>query len=515
MSQQTSSLPFRTMIEWSSRYTSVVVAGMVLGLLLFYRSGALPLVLLGLVVFGGFALLRPHLALLFVPITMPLYLIPASISVPFIREQPFWFPLHEIVLLIVLGATCVHWLVTRGLERDFDFSQIQSQLPSLRAYIPHALFLVAGVIGVLIAVPEGQSAALREFRWVIVEPLIFLVLLKIHATSLDMPLTDTGSAVLPYGLVLLAFVLGGAVVGMVGMFQFVGLDLVWLFGEKTTAAFASNVVPLGGGLVRATSVFGHPNNLGLYLERVWPVAAAVVAVTLQSNHFSLRPWNWRMVFFALCCLLCLGGVAVSFSRGAWLGSIVAVIVLASPLLQQRMSSRSFPALAGLCLLVVVVGGLAFSIRGDPTTGSTDARILLWQEASTLIRQNPLGLGLDQFYYYHNPDFGRSIIDSSLIGTSEQYARHPHNLVLDTWIQVGPLGLIALVWVLVRFTRQALPVVNKPFTTSTSFLSLGVLAAMAAAVLHGLVDSFYFWPDLAFTFWMFIAIVERNQVEVEN
>lgn len=349
----------------------------------------------------------------------------------------------------------------------------------------------------------------------IVEPLIFLVLLKMHASSLDMPLTEKGPAVLPYGLVLLGFVFGGAGVGVVGMLQFIGLDLVWLFGEKTTAAFASNVVPLGGGLVRVTSVFGHPNNLGLYLERVWPVAAAVVAVTLQSNHFSLRPWNWRMVFFAVCCILCLGGVAVSFSRGAWLGSIVAVIVLASPLLQQRMSSRSFPALAGLCLLVVVVGGLAFSIRGDPTTGSTAPRILLWQEASTLIRQHPLGLGLDQFYYYHNPDFGRSIIDPSLIGTSEQYARHPHNLILDTWIQLGPLGLIALIWVLVRFTRQALPMANKPFATSTSFLSLGVLAAMAAAVLHGLVDSFYFWPDLACIFWMFIAIVERNQVEMEN
>jgi hypothetical protein len=29
--------------------------------------------------------------------------------------------------------------------------------------------------------------------------------------------------------------------------------------------------------------------------------------------------------------------------------------------------------------------------------------------------------------------------------------------------------------------------------------------MTAALVHGLVDSFYFWPDLAFAFWLMLAL----------
>ena len=37
--------------------------------------------------------------------------------------------------------------------------------------------------------------------------------------------------------------------------------------------------------------------------------------------------------------------------------------------------------------------------------------------------------------------------------------------------------------------------------------LGALAAMTAALVHGLVDNFYFVPDLALAFWLLLALVE--------
>jgi O-antigen ligase len=140
------------------------------------------------------------------------------------------------------------------------------------------------------------------------------------------------------------------------------------------------------------------------------------------------------------------------------------------------------------------------VRGDVAGGSTPIRLLLWREAIGYIRLHPLGIGLDQFLYYHDPNSGRSLIDQLLMNTSEQYAAHPHNMLLDTWLRLGPLGVAALGWLLVRFFAAGRARLSDP-------VALGALAAMTAALVHGLVDNFYFVPDLALAFWLLVALVE--------
>jgi hypothetical protein len=138
-------------------------------------------------------------------------------------------------------------------------------------------------------------------------------------------------------------VLGGALAGLLGLLQYVGLDLVPLLGRKQCFAPdggpCANIVA-DGGVRRVLSVYGHPNNLGLYLGRVWPVAAALALAgfrPLTTDHRPpiadrriLSPLDVRLssLVFGLGSLLCLGGIVVSFSRGAWLGALAATAVLA-------------------------------------------------------------------------------------------------------------------------------------------------------------------------------------------
>jgi O-antigen ligase len=111
----------------------------------------------------------------------------------------------------------------------------------------------------------------------------------------------------------------------------------------------------------------------------------------------------------------------------------------------------------------------------------------------MLRDHPLGIGLDQFGRLY-PQY----IDPSLAGTNEINTAHPHNLILDIALRMGPLGIVALCWLLVAFYRRAAAMASPQ-------LRAGLLAAMTAALVHGLVDSFYFWPDLAFAFWLFLAL----------
>lgn len=473
-------------------------AAMALCLAFFHASVLpLPLRLAGLALFALLALAQPVGGLVCAVLAAPLYLMPTSIEA---AGRTWLFPLHEIALLITTAAVAGQWMI--GLIRDRNIADWHAWIQHVRttgaAYAPHLLLALAGVIGVLLAVPEGRGAALREFRWLIVEPLLFYGLVRVTS--------------MPRALLAGALALSGAWVATIGALQFAGLDLAPFIGEKR--AFSENIIAVDG-VRRVTSVYGHPNNLGLFLERVCPLAAALALGEWSGKRLSTttgahgaehpsRRSGATPLFFAVCALLSLVGVAVSFSRGAWLGSAVAAAVIGVGWFlfrsQDRRSIR-WPTLALVGVVMAAVVALALTLRGGPGGGSTDARLLLWRESLAYLQQHPFGLGLDQFYYYHNPAFGRSQIDPSLLGTSEEYAAHPHNLLLDAWINAGPIGVLAFGWLLLRFYQNAFSAVRE----RRDLLALGALAAMTAALIHGLVDRFYFVPDLAIAFWALIAV----------
>jgi O-antigen ligase len=484
---------------------------MSLGLALFYWGSALPLVLAGLLIFGLLALARPDLGLLFVPLTVPLYLMPAAISgLRSDPSKPFMLPVHEAALLVVAAATAAGWGWRLVMNQGSRAKERIVPAALLRAYGPPLLFLVAGIWGLMIAVERGP--ALIEFRRLIAEPLIFYALLRSQIADRRSQVAHGSLEIAPW--LLAAFVLGGALVALLGLLQYIGLDLVPYVGTKQCFApdggICSNIVA-DGGVRRVLSVYGHPNNLGLYLGRVWPIAAAIAIYDfrfwildfrasaqskIQNPKSKIPSW-----LYLLGALLCLGGIVVSFSRGAWLGALAALAVLALPLLRARFGGRAAPALVAFGVVLAALAGLGLTVRGDVAGGSTPVRLLLWREATGYILLHPLGIGLDQFVHYHDPNSGRSLIDPSLIGTSEQYAAHPHNLLLDTWLRLGPLGLAAFGWLLARFFGAGRQRLYHP-------AALGALAAMTAALVHGLVDNFYFVPDLALAFWLLIALVEN-------
>ncbi|GAB4202275.1 MAG: hypothetical protein OHK0022_25330 [Roseiflexaceae bacterium] len=517
----------------------LALVGIAVGLGLFSRVEALAVRVPALALFGLLALARPRLMLLFVPLTMPMYLI--GVLMLGLRASETRLPLHEIALLCALGGTLAHiaWDWLSRWREGAAWPRLALTAADLRRFAPHGLFLLAGVLGVLLAVE--RRPALIEFRRVIAEPLIFYGLLLWHTrTKNQEPRTEftaealrtqrgTGT-VLPSGAVsagtqnsklktqnspqgetqnsklktqnfLDAFILGGVLAAVIGLLQVVGVDLIWMFGDKATVGRAENVVS-DGALVRATSFYGHPNNLGLALGRVWPLAAVLALAAWRGLLPKRQAW-----LYGPAALVCLAGIVVSVSRGAWLGVVAAAAVLVAHQLARNTHNARLPWLLGLGAALAVVAGLALTLRGGPVGGSGAVRLLIWREALLLIQQHPLGLGLDQFLYYHDPQYGRSLIDPSLIGTSEQFAAHPHNLVLDTWLRVGPLGLLALGWLVLRYLRAGLRTLRGP-AELPALVALGALAALAAALVHGMVDNFYFVTDLALAFWLLLAVTER-------
>jgi len=419
--------------------------------------GPLPIKIVGVVLMACVAWYHPAIPLALVPATAPLYLIPMAVS------ATAAIPIHEVILIIVTPFWLTHvWRERHTIWRPSDLWV--------------ALLLISATLSIAWALPEGRGEALRTWRWIIVEPVWWLVLMR-HAIATQ--------RITIARLIQVMAVAGGIVAG-IGALQFIGVDLAPWLGQKRS--FSDNVVATGN-IRRVASVYGHANNLGLFLERIWPWALAALVVPA---------WRWRGAWPVAISVAI--GLLLSFSRGAWLatalasGLFVAVYAGASTL---RRRPWLIPSAMSVGIALVAVALLARGGEG----GSIDARLLLWQESVAWLQQRPWGLGLGQFYFFHNPEFGHSIMDARLIGTSEQYAAHPHNLVLDMWLNLGPAGLIAIGAIIIAQLRHAL---RPPLTISARTLAAITLVAMLA---HGSIDQFFFVSDLVYCFWLMILVIQ--------
>jgi O-antigen ligase len=238
------------------------------------------------------------------------------------------------------------------------------------------------------------------------------------------------------------------------------------------------------------------------MGRYWPMAAALAHAAFWGEP-SRGAGARRALPWLLVTALCGGGLLVSFSRGAYLGALAAAAVLAALLLPRQIwrDRRVLGGLAaiGLLGLAAIAAVVALDIeRFNPFGASSGIRVLTWRSALAMLRDAPLGVGLDQFGRLY-PRY----IDPSLTGTNEVNTAHPHNLLLDIALRMGPLGLAAFAWLIGRFYRDVRAQLSYP-------LAAGLAAAMTGALVHGLVDQFYFWPDLAFAFWLFIALARRGR-----
>ncbi len=396
----------------------------------------------------------------------------AVAAIPFVgvigRTGVFDRPVGEVLILAVAAA----WIV-RALWCG------PPRLPPVRWLAAAAVFAAAGVVAAGLA--DYPKFALRDLRTVILEPAAFFVVLVSVLRDRD-----------EVRRLIAALVAGAALAALVA------LALI-PFGAVVTEVFPP----------RVRGTFGSPNNLALVLERAAPVALALALAAGTSTLVGARCcWGWGRVastrgFWLLALAVLLAVLILTWSRGAWLGALVGLAVAARPLWAQVGFRRrivavafSLAALAGI-VLVTGVERIGQLLRiGDSGAVS---RLAIWDSAWRMGRDNWLfGVGPDNFLTHYRdhmrPEAWR-----------EPNISHPHNLVLDAWVSLGLIGLLALVAVLVLFWRDWRRIRGEGDGGSDP-LAFGLAGAMAAALTHGLVDHAYFLPELAATFWALAAAV---------
>jgi O-antigen ligase len=457
-----------------------------LGLLLIAASIFLPqwfLCLGGLLLLALGGLVRPSLwigALLFgLPFAY-------GIKLPMLPARSF-----DLIDIGVWGAAAIllgHIVVRRRLLGPLQFGQSPiSFWGSLRrlGQEPSLWALAALVIWALVPTVAASYAdlALREWRVVFLTPLVFGGVL-----ALAFHLSRTVDA--DRSLLVASWLSGAAVISLFGLWGY-------LVGNQW--------VSQAEGVRRIQAFYGSANNLALYLDRTLAVSLAL-AIFVPAGRL-------RLLWIALAAPQVLAFL-LTFSKGSLLlaAPAMALVLLGGGGWLLHRQGRSLRPLwillgigvGGLLVLAPFLGAERFQRLFDLGQGTGFLRLQLWRSAWQMGLDHPLlGVGPDNFLYAYRSGY---LLPSAW---QEPNLNHPHNLLLDFWTRLGLPGLaLGLAWLglgtwsVVRWLRSG---PQRP-------LALGVLAATAAGLAHGLIDVSYALPELMIVWvWLFgLAASFRRQ-----
>lgn len=281
---------------------------------------------------------------------------------------------------------------------------------------------------------------------------------------------------------------------------------------------------LSTGLYRAYGTFGQPNPYAGYLEMTGLWLAALALWALQETFRAERRYRrerargvgasrfsrrWLLRHGTLAGVLLMGvlaalaGVLLSFSRGAWIGTVAGAAVFA--VFAPRTVRRLLIGGGVVGVLALAVGGWQelpaalrerleqtvtqlrpFDVRDVQLTSLNWAvveRMTHWQAAWAMFLEHPLtGVGAGNFsvafpLYSPHPLF--------------RIARgHAHNYYLHVLAELGLPGFVTYLALLGIVFSVSIATVRRSKSGFDRALALGSLAATVAVAVHNLVENLH-------------------------
>lgn len=430
---------------------------------LFVTTLPIAVVIIGgvVILFALLCALTPLSALMFLLILAPLRTLIAT-------EAALQLPLDigQLALIGFVGAWALHTIVLQPAPVKLRWNAV---------CLPLILFLILTGLSAFSAL--SLAAWVNEWlKWL--QMLVLVAIISQLASGAR------------WHWVIAGLVIAGVANALIGLYEF--------FGGSGALHLLIN-----DRFFRAFGTFGQPNPFGGFMGLIAPIAL------MSALSYAIRLWKLRqrsdfclLLFYALCCAILFAGIIISWSRGAWLGVAVSLMVMLLAL--PRNTIRGF-AMAGIALLLVgllwisgtlppsVVARISSSteeffafqdVRGvdiSPENYPVVERLAHWQAALNMARARPwLGFGLGNYEVAY-PAY-------RLINWHEPLG-HAHNYYLNILAEGGIIGLLAYskVWFLIiwlNWRARSHPDMRSRLT------AVGILGTWAYLSIHSLFDNLY-------------------------
>ncbi|MGA1357253.1 MAG: IctB family putative bicarbonate transporter [Prochlorothrix sp.] len=280
-------------------------------------------------------------------------------------------------------------------------------------------------------------------------------------------------------------------------------------GARSLATWVDPTSPLAD-TVRVYSYLGNPNLLAGYLI---PAVCFSIAAC-----FAWQGWGCKALAVGMS-VLNLSALVLTYSRGGWIGCVIALLLLSVLLLywfSQRWSvfwqTWAVPLVllglsVGIALAVLALEPLrvrVLSIFAGREDSSNNFRINVWAAVIEMIRDRPwLGIGpgnsaFNKIYpLYQRPRFT---------------ALSAYSIFLELAVETGAIGLICFAWLLFTTLAQAGRYLNQArqglstLPPAQIYWLLGGMATIAGMLGHGLVDTVWYRPQISTLWWFNLGLI---------
>ncbi len=372
-----------------------------------------------------------------------------------------------------------------------------------------------GLLAVSATSQTGRLQAWPLFGGTIVLYTVGLGLSWLVSGSELAKISGMGSAVLVFWLL---YLLGQRLywLYLAGLGLVLALSLVGVLALGQLDDDYLRVNSLSERVIEAVKRLG-PNLEGLAMHRNTLAGMLAVFATLALAYMFFGQRWWERIGAGLAGLFMLGALVVTNSRGglvAFAAGLVLIVALAWR--DSKVKLRLVLAAGGLLLAAGAIGYLLVSgqyrlfsperLLNENGTG----RVEIWKNTLYALGDVPLsGFGPGRFEavypFYLDP------VSLSLLNSQE----HSHNLFLQTYVEAGLLGLVAMLWVALVWglelgrtlrSKRAETEMTPNLSQIRNVLLHGGLAAFGALLVYGVAEHSTWHSQFAFLFWVPLALV---------
>ncbi len=372
----------------------------------------------------------------------------------------------HLALLIVLISTLLNLILRR-----------KTKIPSINLWPPLIAFTVIYAIS-LIYTPDFFAGAYQFIRYFVLSLICLIVLVSV----------DTRFKL---SVVVWTMILTPVAISILTMYQF------YTQGSIFAPIVIKVATVIGIPMFRSTGTFSSPNKLACFL---------MLGVVIPFGILFLKKINPYTKLLLILSMIISGiGLAASFSRGGWISTLSAIIVI---IYFHRKWSYLWYFL-GFTVFGIVVVSIQFpevwevvfdrfgSIFNPTVDASSSARISLMKSSIWMWQDNPiLGVGLRGFpvHYYDYIDPGMPHVLADV--------KEAHTIQTEILAEQGLVGFIIAVWLFLTVFAHGFSTVK---TIKNFYLKNIQIINMGLFI--GFISNFTFSSDLTNnSFWIIIGLI---------
>lgn len=251
----------------------------------------------------------------------------------------------------------------------------------------------------------------------------------------------------------------------------------------------------------------NPNLYGGYLVAGLPIIAGGVFYFLIKKHYKLAAITLGFALSVIYAILQTG------CRGAYMAMIIVFVssfIISAKFFWNKYKKIYLSIISGATLLFTLLITFINSIRlrflsifAMRSDSSNSFRFNVYHSSIQMFKDNWLfGIGVG------NKNF-REIY--GLYMKTGFDALSSYNIYLETAVESGIFALIVFLILLIKISYDSIKKIYSLGNAESAIIISSCIIAIWAMMLHGMVDTVFFRPQLQFLFWTYIAVINSYKL----